>query len=108
MSRLLHVGGPRGAARVLTNLTARPLLHKAARQQFGDPANRFTSHATAGMRNSPEVVGANYPQLRACRFCLQDRRLPLARQILEGVSVEQGLVELPALEVTHFGERRVG
>jgi hypothetical protein len=33
--------------------------------------------------------------------------LPLAGQLLEGVSVEQCLVELPALLVVHLHERRV-
>jgi hypothetical protein len=36
-----------------------------------------------------------------------DRRLPLSRQILEAVRVEQRLLELSPLEVAHVAQRRV-
>jgi hypothetical protein len=62
----------------------------------------------AGMRSSQELVGADDPQIGRVLFCLQDRRLPLAGQVLEALSVEQRLVELAALEVAHLAERRVG
>jgi len=35
-------------------------------------------------------------------LCLQDRRLPLPRQILEAVGLEQGLVELSALKIVQL------
>jgi hypothetical protein len=53
------------------------------------------------------LVAADGPHRGTVPFGLQDRRLPLARQILEGVSVEQCLVELRTLEVAHLGQRRV-
>jgi hypothetical protein len=71
-------------------------------QRSGAPCRR------AGMRSSRELVGANDPQIWARSLCLQDRRLPLTGQVLEDVSVEQRLVELPAMKVAHFPERRVG
>jgi hypothetical protein len=36
-------------------------------------------------------------------LCVEDRRLPLARQVLEGVGVEQRHVELATLAVAHLG-----
>jgi hypothetical protein len=38
-------------------------------------------------------------QLRPVLLCLQDRRVPLPRQVLEAVGVEQRLVELSTLVV---------
>jgi hypothetical protein len=52
-------------------------------------------------------VAFNDTQLRPALLGLHDRRLPLARQVFEGVGVEQRLVELAPLEVAHLGERRV-
>jgi hypothetical protein len=63
--------------------------------------------ARAGIRNSPELLAADDPQVGPVLFCLQDRRLPLTGQVLEGVSVQERLVELPALEVAHIAERRI-
>jgi hypothetical protein len=57
------------------------------------------SHWLAGW----SVVATDHPKLWTCRFRLEDRR----RQILEGVSVEQRLVELPTVKVVHLGQRRV-
>jgi hypothetical protein len=37
-----------------------------------------------------------------------DRRLPLSGQVLEGVSVEQHLLEIAALMIAHVAEWRVG
>ena len=54
-----------------------------------------------------ELVAADDPHVRPILLCLQDRRLPLPRQILEAFRVEQHLVELPALKLAHFAERRV-
>jgi hypothetical protein len=53
------------------------------------------------------TAAADDPQLRPILLRPQDRRLPLTRQILEAVGVEQGLVELPTLEVAHIAGRRV-
>ena len=47
------------------------------------------------------------PQPRAIPLRLENRRLPLAGKILEGVGVEQSLVELATLLAAHLGERRV-
>jgi len=60
------------------------------------------------MRNSSELVAAHDPQIGRVLFCLQHGRLPLTGQVLEGVGVEQRLVELLALEVAHFAGQRVG
>jgi ATP-dependent DNA ligase len=60
------------------------------------------------MRSSRELVGANDPQIGRVLLCLQDRRPPLTRKILEAVGSEQRLLELAALEVAHVAERRVG
>jgi hypothetical protein len=38
-------------------------------------------------------------ELRPVPFCLQDRRLPFPRQILEGGGLEQRLVELSTLKI---------
>jgi hypothetical protein len=63
--------------------------------------------ARAGMRTSSELGAPDDTQLRPVCLSLQDRGLPLARQVLEGFSVEQRLVELPALKVrTAAGSRR--
>jgi hypothetical protein len=43
------------------------------------------------------LVAADEPQLRPVLLCLKDRRLPLARQILEAGGLEQRLVELTSL-----------
>jgi hypothetical protein len=64
--------------------------------------------ARAGMRSSSDLVATDDTQLRPVRLSLQDRRLPLARQVLESVGVEHRLVELAALFGAHFAERRVG
>jgi hypothetical protein len=45
------------------------------------------------MRSSRELVGADDPQIGRVLFCRQDRRLPLPGEILEGVCVEQRLVD---------------
>jgi hypothetical protein len=37
-----------------------------------------------------------------CLLCLQDRRLPLPRQILEAGSLEQRLVELSTLKLAQL------
>jgi hypothetical protein len=49
------------------------------------------------MRSRRELVAADDPQVGRVRFCLQDRRLPLPRQVLEGLGVEELLVELATL-----------
>ena len=59
------------------------------------------------MRSSRELIAADDPQAGPVLFCLQDRRLPLAGQILKAVGLEQRLVELPALQVAHLGEWRI-
>jgi len=41
------------------------------------------------------LVVRHEPQLRPVPFRIEDRRLPLPRQVLEAGGVEQGLVELP-------------
>jgi hypothetical protein len=46
-------------------------------------------------------------QLRLVLFGLDDRRLPLARQVLEFICLEQRLVELAPLIRAHVAERRV-
>jgi hypothetical protein len=47
------------------------------------------------------------PQLRPVLLCLEDRRLPLPRQVLEGVGVEQRLVKLATLAGAQFRQRRM-
>jgi hypothetical protein len=42
-----------------------------------------------------ELVALNQAQFRPVLFCLEDRGLPLPRQIPEAVRLEQRLVELP-------------
>jgi hypothetical protein len=51
-----------------------------------------------------QLAAADDPQIGPVLLCLQDRRLPLAGQIFEGVRVEESLVELPALEVAQLGQ----
>jgi hypothetical protein len=60
------------------------------------------------MRNSSELAASDDPQVGPVGFRLENRCLPLAGQILEGVSVEQRLVELPVLEVARLAKRWVG
>jgi hypothetical protein len=55
-----------------------------------------------------ELGAADDPQVGPVLLCLQDRCLPLAGQILEGLRVEEGLVELPALDVAHLWQLWVG
>jgi hypothetical protein len=59
------------------------------------------------MRSCRELVAADDPQAGPVLFCLQDRRVPLAGQILDGVGVQERLVELAPLKVAHIAERRV-
>jgi hypothetical protein len=49
--------------------------------------------ALSARGHARELVAADDPQVGRVLFCLQDRRLPLTGQILEGVGVEQRLVE---------------
>jgi len=60
------------------------------------------------MRSRHALVAGDDPQVRHVPFGLQDRRLPLPRQVLEALSLEQRLVELAALKTVHFAERWVG
>ena len=48
------------------------------------------------------LVVADGLELRPVLFRLQDRRLPLPWQILEGVGLEQRLVELASLEIAQL------
>jgi hypothetical protein len=47
------------------------------------------------------------PQLRPVVLCVEDRCLPLARQVLEVIGVDQRLLEFSTLAVAHLGQRRV-
>ena len=62
---------------------------------------RPSSSVIAAWMSPPED-----PQLRPALLSFKDRRLPLPWQILERVSVEQRLVELPTLDFAHLGQRR--
>jgi hypothetical protein len=53
------------------------------------------------------IAACHFP-VRPVLFCLQDRRLPLPWQALEGVGIEERLVELSGLKVAQFAERWVG
>src|SRR5215211_7520016 len=70
--------------------------------------SRSTSMASDSFHGFLRLIAADDPQLGPVLFGLQDGRLPLPRQILEGVSIEQRLLELPSLKVAHFAQRRVG
>jgi len=67
----------------------------------------MTSHRSSAV-NVTSWTGRSQPCSKVELFCLQDRRLPLTGQILEGVSVEQRLVEFAALNLAHVRPRRVG
>jgi hypothetical protein len=41
-----------------------------------------------------ELVARNHAEVRPVLLRLEDRRLPLAREVLEAVSIEQRLMEL--------------
>jgi hypothetical protein len=53
------------------------------------------------------LVASGEAELRPVLFRLEDRRLPLPRQVLEALGVEQRLVELTPLAVVHVRERCV-
>jgi hypothetical protein len=54
-----------------------------------------------------DLVAADKPQLRPVLLSRQDRRLPLPRQILKIVRLEQRRVELSALKIVQLRERWV-
>ncbi len=54
-----------------------------------------------------ELVAGDDAQLRPVLLGLEDRRLPLAGEILEAVRVDELLLELSTLKVAHLRLRRV-
>jgi hypothetical protein len=58
-----------------------------------------------GVLDRDELVADDEPQFAPVLLRLQDRRLPLTREVLEGAGVEQRLLKLQALKVAHVGQR---
>jgi hypothetical protein len=54
-----------------------------------------------------DSVAVDDPQIRPPLLCLQDRRLPLPGQILEGVRVKQRLLEVSTLAFADLAQRRI-
>jgi hypothetical protein len=110
-------GGPRGLP-YSTSATPAPRRTKRRRRSASSgPTDRRVGSqvgeraaptSTVAARASTTLLAGHNPQLRPVLLRLQDRRLPLPRQILKAVRAEQRLVELSALEIAHLRERWVG
>src|SRR5215208_3916595 len=96
--------------RLRCSITLLPCPHETGCEVIPRPANegmRVREQGKAHGGTLCELVARNHAKVRPVLLRLQNRRLPLPRQILEGAGLEQRLVELAPLRVVHLAERRI-
>jgi hypothetical protein len=82
----------------VASLLARAAHRELERRRFTDLGLRRDTFAATHLPTSASLVAAYHAEVRPALLRLEDRRLPLAGQVLEAVGVEQFLVKLASLD----------